>query len=278
MGHNGLVRRSFAGLLFGVAFAFACLAISGFLLHRTAFSPDRVADQAESIMQDEEVQREVIEALSDGTADAMYPGDPTGAARVRDNIAVVADTPAGAPLFGSLLTGVQAVLIGHAAGPVVVSPEQLIQITRDERAGALQPLEVVVPTLGTLDVIDGILGWLVPVSGIAAIIFFVLCFLARPERAALFRTLGIGLIALAALAIVFSYVLPKFIPPLLDESAWARTPALMADAGLGLTLFAAFVLAGAGAALFAASTRMGRSRRWSTPVSTYRYREERSWS
>ncbi len=278
MGHNGLVRRSFAGLLFGVAFAFACLAISGFLLHRTAFSPDRVADQAESIMQDEEVQREVIEALSDGTADAMYPGDPTGAARVRDNIAVVASTPAGAPLFGSLLTGVQAVLIGDAAGPVVVSPEQLIQITRDERAGALQPLEVVVPTLGTLDVIDGILGWLVPVSGIAAIIFFVLCFLARPERAALFRTLGIGLIALAALAIVFSYVLPKFIPPLLDESAWARTPALMADAGLGLTLFAAFVLAGAGAALFAASTRMGRSRRWSTPVSTYRYREERSWS
>ncbi len=264
--------------MFGVAFAFACLAISGFLLHRTAFSPDRVADQAESIMQDEEVQREVIKVFSDATADAMYPGDPTGAARVRDNIAVVADAPAGAPLFDSLLTGVQAVLIGDAAGPVVVTPAQLIQITRDERAGSLQPLEVVVPTLGTLDVIDGILGWLVPVSGIAAIIFLVLCFLARPERAALFRTLGIGLIALAALAIVFSYVLPKFIPPLLDESAWARTPALMADAGLGLTLFAAFVLAGAGAALFAASTRMGRSRRWSTPVSTYRYREERSWS
>jgi hypothetical protein len=137
---------------------------------------------------------------------------------------------------------------------------------------------VVVPTIGSLELIDGVLGWLVPLSGVAAIVFFVLCFLARPERGALFRTLGIGLVALAALAIIFSYVLPKFIPPLLDDSAWARTPALMADAGLGLTLFAAFVLAGAGLALFMASTRMGRSRRWSTPVSTYRYREERSWS
>ena len=58
----------------------------------------------------------------------------------------------------------------------------------------------------------------------------------------------------------------------------AEVAKLMADAGLGLTLFAAFVLAGAGLALFMASTRMGRSRRWSTPVSTYRYREERSWS
>ena len=41
MGHDGAVRRSLAGLLFGVAFSFACLAVSGFLLERTAFSPGR---------------------------------------------------------------------------------------------------------------------------------------------------------------------------------------------------------------------------------------------
>jgi hypothetical protein len=278
MGHNGPVRRSFAGLLFGVAFAFACLAISGFLLHRTAFSPSRTSGEAASILQDEEVQREAIAVVADATADQMYPGDPTGAALVRQNITIVASTPAGAPLFGQMLTDAHAVLIGEVAGPVVVTPDQLVQITRDERASVLPPLQVVVPTIGSLELIDGVLGWLVPVSGVAAIVFLVLCFLARPERGALLRTLGIGLVALAALAIIFSYVLPKFIPPLLDDSAWARIPALMADAGLGRTLFAAFVLAGAGLALFMASTRMGRSRRWSTPVSTYRYREERSWS
>jgi branched-subunit amino acid ABC-type transport system permease component len=129
-----------------------------------------------------------------------------------------------------------------------------------------------------LAAVDGVLGWLVPISAIVALVFVVLTFLARPERAPLLRTLGIGLVALAALAIVFSYVIPKFLPPVLDESPWARVPARMADDSLGLTLFASFVLAAAGLVLFLASTRMGRTKRWSTPVSTYRYREERSWS
>ncbi len=123
MGHNGSVRRSFAGLLFGVAFAFACLAISGFLLHRTAFSPSRTGGEAASILQDEEVQREAIAAVADATADQMYPGDPTGAALVRQNITIVASTPAGAPLFGQMLADAHAVLIGDLAGPVVVTPE-----------------------------------------------------------------------------------------------------------------------------------------------------------
>jgi len=38
------------------------------------------------------------------------------------------------------------------------------------------------------------------------------------------------------------------------------------------------LLTGGGLALFVLSSRIGRSRRWSTPVSTYRYREERNWS
>jgi hypothetical protein len=272
------VRRSLAGLLFGVAFAFTCVAVSGFLLSRAAFSPDRAGGEAASILQDEELQREMISIVANATADQMYPGDPTNATIIRQNIATVATLPAGAPLFSEIFVDSYAVLIGDVDGPVVVAPAQLVQITRDERASVLPPLQVDVPRLGVLATVDAILGWLVPISALIAVVFFVLCFLARPERAALFRTLGIGLVALAALAIVFGYVIPKYLPPVLDDSPWAHTPAIMADAGLRLTLFLAFVLAAAGFALFVASTRMGRGRRWSTPVSTYRYREERSWS
>ena len=272
------VRRSLAGLLFGIAFACACVAISGFLLQRTALSPSRTAEAAETVLADEELRREAVRVVAESTADAMYPGDPTGAAIIRQNIAIVAALPLGAEIFGPVLEDIHAVLTGEQDGPVTVSPEQLVQITRDERAAVLPPLTIVVPRLGVLATIDGVLGWIVPLSAAAALVFFVLCFLARPERAALFRTLGIGLVALAALAIIFSYLIPKFLPPVLDESPWARMPSRLADDGLGLTLFAAFVLAGAGVALFLASTRMGRSKRWSTPVSTYRYREERSWS
>ena len=274
----GAVRRSLAGLLFGIAFAFACLTVSGYLLQRSAFTPDRAADAAATVLQDEEVQRLAISVVADATADQMYPGDPTGSAIIRQNITLVASLPLGAEVYAPVLADVHSVLIGERDGPVVVEPEQLVLITRDERAATLPPLAIEVPRLGVLAAVDGVLGWLVPISAIVALVFVVLTFLARPERAPLLRTLGIGLVALAALAIVFSYVIPKFLPPVLDESPWARVPARMADDSLGLTLFASFVLAAAGLVLFLASTRMGRTKRWSTPVSTYRYREERSWS
>lgn len=272
------VRRSFAGLLFAVAFAFACLAISGFLMHRTAFTPSHAADAARTVMADEAVRLEAVKVIADGTADQMYPGDANGAAIVRQNIATVAGIAAGADLYGPMLEQVHAVLIGEQDGPVVVPPDQLVLLSRDERAAVLPPVQVEVPELTVLRVTDTLLGWLVPLSAAVSVIFFVLCSLARPERGALFRTLGIGLLALAVLAIVFGYVIPKYLPPVLDDSVWARTPALAADTGRGLTFALAFVAVAAGLGLFAASTRMGRSRRWSTPVSTYRYREERSWS
>lgn len=272
------VRRSLAGLLFGIAFAFASVAISGLLLQRAAFSPEGTGGRAEAILQDDEVQLEAVRVVSDATADQMYPGDPTSAAVVRQNVATVASLPAGAPLFADMLSDVHAVLIGDVDGPVVVPPAQLVEITRDERAATLPPLRVEVPRVGVLATTDALLGWLVPLAAVVAVVFSVLCFLARPERGALLRSLGIGLVVLAALSIVFGYVIPAYLPPVLDESPWVRVPSLVADARLGRVLAGAFLLAAIGLALFAASTRMGRSKRWSTPVSTYRYREERSWS
>jgi hypothetical protein len=118
----------------------------------------------------------------------------------------------------------------------------------------------------------------VPICAIASLLFFALCFLARPEKPALIRTLGIGLVVLAALTLVFAWIIPRFVPPLLSDSVWARMPSRLADGALPLTLAAALLLTGAGLAMFVGSARMGRSRRWSQPVSTYRYREERRWS
>lgn len=274
----GAVRRSLAGLLFGVAFAFASLAVSGLMLQRAAFSPDGTGGRAESILQDDEVRLEAVRVVSDATADQMYPGDPTSAALARQNVATVASLPAGAALFAEMLSDVHAVLIGDVGGPVVVPPAQLVQITRDERAAVLPPLRVEVPRIGALATTDAVLGWSIPFAGVVAVVFFVLCLLARPERGALFRSLGIGLVVLAALSIVFGYVIPLFLPPVLDESPWARVPSLVAADRVRRVVAGAFLLTAIGALLFAASTRMGRRKRWSTPVSTYRYREERNWS
>jgi hypothetical protein len=272
------VRRSLAGLLFGVGFACACLALSGLLLERTAFSADHAADSAYAVLQDDTLQAEVVRAISAGTATQIYPTDAAAAATITENIGIVTRTEVGSELLAELVRDAHAQVIGSSDDPVVISPAELVQIVRDERAVTLPPLTLDVPRVGALAVTASVLGWLVPISGIAAIVLFVLCFLARPERPALIRTLGFGLWVLAASLIVFGYVVPRFVPTLLDDSPWARIgPALAADS-LVFVIGVALVLSVFGLALFTMSNRMGRSRRWSTPVSTYRYREERRWS
>lgn len=278
MGHNGPVRRSFAGLLFGIAFACASVAISGFLLQRTAFSPDNTADAADVVLDDGPLRTELVRIIVENTAAQMYPNDPAAAAIVADKAAGVAATDAGAELMAGILRDAHAHLIGDSDDPVQITPQQLVQVVRDERAAVLPAVTLPVPRVGVLATIDGILSWLVPLAAIAALVFVVLCFLAHPERAALLRTLGIGLVVLAAMTLIFAYVVPRFVPTLVDDSVWARMPARLADDALPLTIGGALVLGGAGLALFVASARMGRNRRWSTPVSTYRYREERRWS
>ena len=281
VGHNGRVRRSFAGLFFGVAFLCACLSISGFLLQRTAFSPDNTRDAAGVVLGDTAVKREVIRIVVDATTEALADpatGSPLTRAQVNDIVIQVVEHPEGAALLGDLLGDAHARLIGASDEPVQITGPQLVQIVRDERAAVLPPVTIDVPELGVLATARTVTDWVVPIAAIAAVVFLLLCFLAHPERSAMLRTLGLGLVVLAALVLVFGYVLPKVVPPLLTDSRWAGVAPPLADDALGFLIGLAVVLVAAGLALFAGSARMGRNRRWSTPVSTYRYREERSWS
>lgn len=275
------VRRSFAGLFFGVAFTCACIAISGFLLQRTAFSPANTRSSAAVILQDKAVRDELGRLVVDATAPTLgdpATGTPLSQAQVNDVVSLVLASNAGAELVGDVLYDVHATLIGDSDEPVQITGPQLVTIVRDERVALLPPVGIDVPHLSVLDTAKSTVGWLVPITAIAAVVFLLLCFLAHPERSALLRTLGLGLIVLAALVLVFGYVLPKVVPPLLTDSPWAQVPPRLADDALPFLLGLAVVLVGAGLALFVGSARMGRNRRWSTPVSTYRYREERSWS
>jgi len=268
------VRRSFAGLFFGAAFVCACLALSGFLLNRTVFSPGNTRDAAAVVMGDSTIRAEVVRIIADATATQLNrsPADVTAV------VEQVTSTKAGAKLLAGLLADAHAHLIGDSTTPVIITSQQLVDVVRDERAAVVSPVVIDVPKVTALSAAKGVVGWLVPLSGIGIIVFLVLCFLAHPERAALVRTLGLGLVVLAALVALFGYVVPKFLPTALSDSVWARIPSRLADDGATMIVILSLLLAAAGLALFASSARMGRSRRWSTPISTYRYREERRWS
>ena len=92
------------------------------------------------------------------------------------------------------------------------------------------------------------------------------------------RSLALGLLLLALLALILGYLVPKFLVPALNDSVWAHMPARLADDSLPLLIGLELMLIGSALALLAGTGMMQRRRRWSTPVSTYRYSEERSWS
>jgi hypothetical protein len=279
------VRRSFAGLFFGMAFTCACLAISGFVLQRTAFSPSNTESSAGVILGDSELELELVTLIAEAAAPSIpagtFPGTPDApspalvAQYVADN---VLNTDAGADLVAGFLRDAHAKLIGDTDENPTITAAQMVQIVRNEAVSNIPPIVIIVPRVSALAIAKDVTSWLVPILALAALALLVMCFLAHPERGALIRTLGLGLLVLAALILLFAYVIPKLVPTLLTDSVWARIPPRLADQALPLTIGAVLVLTGGGLALFVLSSRMGRSRRWSTPVSTYRYREERNWS
>lgn len=268
------MRRTLAGLLFGLAYTCASLALAGFLLQRSAFDPDHAADAADVILADPTVRQQITFAVADAVAAEMQV-DPVS---MRTRVEQVATTTEGALLLGTIVRDAHATLIGSSDGPVVITGPQLVDATQMQAAASVPPVTLDVPTVTALDVARTTVGWLVPITAIAAVILVIAGFAAHPEREAIVRTLAIGLLMLAGLVILLGYVVPKWLVPVVDDSPWSRIPALLADDSRNLVIALALLLAGAGGALFAMGGMAGRRRQWSSPVNTYRYQEERRWS
>ena len=274
IGKTADVRRTLAGLLFGFAYLCAALAVSGYLLQRTAFDPERTADLADVVLADPAITSTLSNVIADATAEALGAPDKQA---VRNLVAQVAKTPGGAALFAEVLHDSHAHLIGEQTEPVQITAQQMVQIVRNEAVGNLPPITLPVPKVGALDIMRRILDFLVPITAIGAVGLAIVGFTTHPERGVLFRSLGFGLILLAVLVTVLGYLIPRFAVPALNDSSWARVPARLADDSLPLIIAVDLLLIGAGLALLAGSGMLQRRRRWSSPVSTYRYSEERRW-
>lgn len=268
------VRRTLAGLLFGLAYTCASLALAGFLLQRSAFDPGHAGDAADVILADPTVRQQITFAVADAVAAEMQV-DPVS---MRTRVEQVATTTEGARLLGTIVRDAHARLIGERDAPVVVTGQQLVDATQMQAAAAVPPVTLDVPVVSALDIARTTIGWLVPITAVAALVLLIAGFAAHPEREAVVRMLAIGLLMLAGLVVVLGYVVPKWLVPAVGDSAWSRVPALLADDSRGMVIALALLLAGAGGALFAAGGMAGRRRQWSSPVTTYRYQEERRWS
>ena len=277
------MRKTLAGLLFGLAYACASLALSGFLLQRTAFDPDRSGDSAGVILDDPALKKELVKFLVDNTAGFVIPAGvenpPREIERLRRLIVKVADHPDGEKLFAKIIHDSHARLIGDSDQPVEITGEMLVPIVRNEAAASITTSVLPVPEVTALSVINHVLDWLVPILALAALLLALVGFTSHPEKESLLKSLSWGLLLLAVLIAIIGYLVPRFVLPLVDKSVWSHLSANMADQSIPLLIGIELLLIGGSLALMATSGVMRRRRRWSQPISTYRYSgDERRWS
>lgn len=276
------MRRTLAGLLFGLACACASLLLAGFLLQRLAFDPDYSAAHADVVLADPAIKAHLVDRIATDLAQqavTMAPTDPNLTPQaLHDRVTYIAGTAAGAELLSKVVHDAHAVLIGAQEGPVTMTPAQLVDATQNQAAAVAKPVVIEVPRVGALGVVRTALHWLIPISAIATLALVVLALAARPERSALFRSVGLALLLLALVTMVLGYLVPKFLVPALTDDPWANAPARLADDMLPVLIVLELLLVGGALALLVGTGMMRRRQRWSTPVSTYRYQEERRWS
>lgn len=277
------VRRSLAGLLFGFASMFASLALSGFWLQYTAFSPDHTRSAAKAVLQDSDIKDEIAQQIAEATVVQLNQNVPDqfpsiDTEPVRQLVFQNLRTTQGSELLQDVIADAHAKLIGLHDDPVQITPEQMVPLVGNEVAMNAPTIVLPVEEVGALSTARQVLTWLVPVAAGLAVIMLLLGFFAHPEKAELLRSLGILFLGMALLLVVIGYVVPTLVLPLVTDNVWiGAVPKLAADSLpflLGLTL----VLAGAGIGCLAAASASRRRDRWSQPIRRTQYREERRWS
>ena len=260
--------------MFALAYACASLAIAGFLLQRTAFDPDHSADAAEVVLSDSKLRTELANVIADAVAASLSLNQE----EMRLRVQVIASTDVGSQLFSEIIHDIHAHLIGEQTTPVQITGSQLVDATQFAAAIDVPPITIPVPKVTPLEIANKVLGWMVPITGIATVIFVLFGVTAHPDRSSLVKSLGVGLLLLAVLTALFGYVVPKFVIPVLSDSVWARIPAVLADDTLPILIGIELVLVGAAVALLAGTGVIHRRRSWSAPVQVHRYSEDRHWS
>ena len=270
------MRRSLSGVLLLLAGVALSLAVGGWWLQRAVFTPSANADQAEAILDDTEIRREMTSII----ADASAPTLELSANELAVFIDPIIDSKPGATLMADIVNSAHRRVIGELDEPVGITGVQLIQIVRDERAVDVPglPITLPVPKIGTLDLLNTILRWFVPITAALGALILLLALVTRPDRGELVRALGELGIATAASLIVLAYIVPVHLVPAIDDSTWTQASPRLALRSVSFVIGAVVVLAVGGVALIIASSGFGRRKQWSTPLSVSRYRDDRSWS
>jgi hypothetical protein len=249
-----LVRRSLASVLLFLASVALGIAVTGWWVQRTVFAPTSTERLASVVLEDSAIRDEVVGHITDSVA-AQLGQDPAALAPVVDAGAATAE---GTALLVGVVVDAHAHLIGASDDPVVIEPADLAGVLGIEQAVGLSAFELPVPQIRLLAQVHDALDTLVPGAAIAAAVLAALGMLAHPDKRSMLRSIGWGLLAVAALVGVLGWVVPSRVVPELSDSAWARAPGDLARDSAGLLAGIGLVAFGAGLLFLLAASRSRR--------------------
>ncbi len=267
------MRRSLAGLILGLAAIFASLAISGFWLQFTAFSPSRTPGATQNVLRDDTIRNEIARVIAEATAPTLGQNP----AAIQKVVRAGAATREGSELLEGVVADAHSRLIGNSSKPVVITAEQMVPLVGNEVVATVADAIVDVPTVTAISTTRQVLKWLIPISGGLAVLLIALGFAAHPERAELLRSISFLLLGTALMLVIIGYIVPALILPLTTKSPWVGVLPKVASHSLPRLLLVLLILIVSGLGCLAASGATKRRDRWSSPVRT-RYSEQRRWS
>ena len=266
------MRRTVTYIVFGLCTLSLVLAMGGWMLRRSAFSPNRAADAAGDVLAD----RVIVDTIAVPVARVAATKLPQDASSLRAIIRLVAKHPQGHEYFADIIRDVENRILKRTTDTAHLTGEQLVPILRTQEAYNVPPVVIDVPRSRVLAFIDSILGWTIVVSAIAFPISLILMLLLRPDEGYLrYAALGLGITGLLVFSLAF--LVPKLVIPGIGASPWLRVGGVVATNDLWLTLIVSVACLALGAFAFVRSVDNQRRRPRANP-NYYRYTEERRWS
>ena len=218
------MQRSIASILLLVASVAFGLSAGCWWLQRTVFTPADSPSIAAAVLDQSAIRLEIITVVSARTAGALGT-TPDTLANFLDT--EVLSKQAGAAELAPFIERAHLRAIGSNDDLIVIVPNELVNIVRNEMAYDSPAATIPVPVIGTLKTARTSTGWAMIISAAIGLLTLLAGLVLRPYRSELVQAIAELFVATAASLIIIGWAIPAFVIPAIDTSSWTSlAPAL----------------------------------------------------
>ncbi|MEM1332795.1 MAG: hypothetical protein AAGG08_04995 [Actinomycetota bacterium] len=269
------MRRSFGGLLLLVAAGLLAVGVGTFWLDRVAFSPASDTDATLAILGDQDIRDQVTQLVAavDAPAIGLSPSE------LQPFLDTIATWRAGAAVMRGFVGDAHARMIGDHTELVTIDAATQVQMVRHEGVALQPPITLPVDEVGSLSLLNSLVGWTWIVALGLAVVVGVLGLFVRPEQGEFVFALAAGAMATGVSLVVFGWLVPAAGLGAVSDDLWTNAFGRLAADARTVTFVAAFVFIAVGAVVLFGTGVLKPRRSSSTPLAATRYRsEQRGWS